>query len=92
MGSMWIEDFKGRCSEDERLEIHLKGNHFPPIHSDFIPPAKKAIKLAQEAIDTEDDTNWGEIIELPNGKELPVSEIIEGLHLDGFLEYPEEEY
>ena len=86
MGSSYIEGFKDIVSEEQRLEIHLRYNHYPPIHNIFIPVAQKAIKLAQQAIDEENNELCNEIIDLPNGKKLSVYKIIEGLHLDSFLE------
>ena len=86
MGNTYIEGFKNVITEEQRLYIHLRYNHYPPIHKVFIPSAQKAIKLAQQAIDEEKNELWNKIIKLPNGKQLSVYKIIEGLHLDSFLE------
>lgn len=69
----------GTVSLEESLRYHLQCNHYPPVHSDFIPIAQKAIELCR-------DERFDEIIEMPNGKRLTAGEIIEGLHLDFFLE------
>ncbi len=60
------------------LREHLAHNHFPPISSIFVPSALEAIEKADSG-DTES------LIELLNGLSLPVSQIIEELHLEDFL-------
>jgi hypothetical protein len=50
----------------------------------FIPTAKRAIELANEG-------EWDTEIEMPNGITLTVSAIIEGLHLDFYLDDDEAE-
>ncbi len=64
---------------DTALEIHLMSNHYPPIHLDFLPIAKKAIELAQ-------DEEWNAELEYPNGLVCTVADTVEGLHLDAFIE------
>ena len=66
-------------SFEQRLEWHLSSNHYPPIHKVFVSIAIKAIDHAL-------DEEWDEEIELPNGKKLQVSEIVDGLHLEPFIE------
>lgn len=88
MGSLQASEFAGLVNEgsvqlDQALTWHLRGNHYPPIHLDFLPPAKQAIELANEGDFTTE-------IELPNGKILTVGAIINGLHLDSFVQYEEE--
>jgi len=58
---------------------HLQCNHYPPVSTVFVPTCIQAI----DAANLED---WDAVIEMPNGKSLTVAEIIEGLHLDYFLE------
>jgi hypothetical protein len=72
----------GSMDLDTALLIQLQSNHYPPIHSVFIPVAKRAIELAN-------DGNWSQIIDMPNGRSLSVSSIIEQLHLDNFLDCEE---
>ena len=64
---------------DQFLVWHLQYNHIPPIHTDFIKSAKRAVQLV---LDEEYDT----AIKMPNGKVLSAGEIIEGLHLWDFVE------
>ena len=62
----------------DALYYHLHYNHYPPIHPVFIPVASKAIWYARRG-------NGSKKLKLPNGKELTVYDIMEDLHLDGFL-------
>lgn len=77
---------------EQKLLMHLQNNHYPPIHSDFVETAKKAIEFAQQAIDEEEPKYWEEKIKMPNGIVKTVSGIVEGLHLEFFLVDPDEEY
>jgi len=70
---------EGEVSMRMALNWHLTANHFPAIHTIFVDSAMAAIKLAQfEEFDT--------VLELPNGKQLPVIDIIEGMHLWPFVD------
>lgn len=77
---------------DAALIWHLRSNHLPPIPFDNLEPAKQAIKLGNRAIAEEDPAGqpselWDQGIYLPTaGRELPVWRIIEGMHLDSFLD------
>ena len=85
MGSTWIQGFLDAGVDiDEALKIHLTGNHFPPVHIDFIPAAKKAI---QYVIEDKSD----KIIKMPNDKKLSAYDIVEGLHLWTFIDNIEED-
>ena len=64
---------------DTVLEWHLSANHYPPVHPVFLPIAKRAIDLAKSG-------NFKEEILMPNGITKNVRGIIEGLHLEAFLE------
>lgn len=70
--------------QEQAIQHHLQYNPCPPVHSSFVPIAQKAIELVNKG---EYSTN----IEMPNGKVLTAAEIVEGLHLDGFLEDEEGE-
>ena len=88
MGSLQASEFSSLVEEgsiqlDQALTWHLRGNHYPPVHLDFLPSAKKAIELANEGDFTSE-------IELPNGKILTVGEIVRGLHLDSFIQNEED--
>ena len=65
------------------LENHLQYNHYPPVDLAFVPIAKQAIELANGG-------KWAEVIKMPNGIEASVCSIVEGLHLEYFIDYEEE--
>lgn len=79
-GAMGMADAvgDGAVSLDSALHWHLTSNHFPPINPVFLPVAKQAIEWANEGL-------WDARIEMPNGRTLPVSQIVEGMHLDAFI-------
>lgn len=88
MGSLQASEFsnlveQGSIELEQALTWHLRGNHYPPIHVDFVAPAKQAIELANEG-------DWKTEITLPNGRVKTVGQIIEGLHLDSFIKQEEE--
>ena len=64
---------------DQALVFHLTANHYPPVHADFFPPIREAIRLANES-------QWDATVGLPNGRVLSVASVIEQLHLGEFLE------
>lgn len=63
------------------IAIHLSSNHYPPVHSIFIPTCIEAINYAS-------CDDWDVEIEMPNGITKTVGQIVEGLHLGAFI--PEE--
>lgn len=84
MGNLHAAEFAesvrtGETSLDAALTYQLQGNHFPPIHLDFLPTAKSAIRYAKRGL-------WEKTIKLPNNKTLTVAAIVRGMHLDSFLE------
>ena len=88
MGNLQASEFsnlveQGSIQLDQALTWHLRGNHYPPVHLDFLPAAKRAIELANE-------NDFTTEIELPNGKILTVGEIVIGLHLDSFIQSEED--
>ncbi len=80
MGNLAAVDMVAHASFEQALTWHLTGNHYPPIHKDFHAPAKQAIELANEG-------DFNTVITLPNGKDLTVSAIINGLHLEPFVDF-----
>lgn len=79
MGRTALEDMLNHANVDQALHWHLTNNHFPPIHEDFHPAAQQAIDLVNK--------RQGQTpITLPNGIVKTAYEIIEGLHLDSFLD------
>jgi len=70
---------------DTALRVHLRSNHYPPIHLDFLPIARQAIELAQ-------GEEWDAELEYPNGLVRTVAHTVEGLHLDAFIEQDHEHW
>ena len=64
---------------DGSLTFHLQCNHHPPMHLEWLPVAKQAIRLANEG-------KRDEAIKYPNGLERTVGFTIKGLHLETFLD------
>ncbi len=84
MGNKRAQEFAEMVGSDEisidnALTYHLRSNHYPPVDRSFIPVAKRAIEKANQGY-------WTHKLEMPNGKTLQVHEIVEGLHLDVFLD------
>lgn len=75
------------------LEHHLQYDHYPPVPTGVIPFAEAALEMAA-------DGRWDDVVTMPHGdngegtatlirpdgREVTVAELIEDLHLDGFLE------
>mgnify|MGYP001077622736 CR=1 FL=1 len=68
---------RAKFSRRVKLEQHLKWN--------FVPSLEHMVDVAEKAIDLADQGEWGMRIDV-NGKLKEVSEIIEDLHLDDFVE------
>ena len=89
MGSNYIAGFvehlgDGDLALRQVVTIQLQSNHYPPIHSDWIDVAIKAIKTVKA--DPEGDNGWDDL-EIPerfvkaDKKRISVSDVMEGLHL-----------
>ena len=80
----------GMISLEQAVEYQLRVNHFPPVPYSMIPVCIKAIENANEG-------NWDGMVDLPEGtsyrgsNQAPTSAIIQGHHLEFFLEQEEEE-
>ena len=84
MGRQYIEGFKELgVGQDQMLRIHLQGNHYPPVDLHFVPDCKRAINACNKG-------DYNKKIKMCNGITKTASEIVEGLHLDTFLEEVEE--
>jgi hypothetical protein len=62
-----------------KLEWHLTGNCYPPIHHDFHETAFNAIKLVAEG-------KSEQLMKLPNGISLKAWQIVDQLYLEFFVE------
>lgn len=92
MGRMQALEMGHYAPLNRALIWHLQSNHFPPMPLDLLPVARKAIELANQAIAEDDESLWQTMIYVSTAdKELSVSEIIEGMHLDSFLDAVQED-
>lgn len=73
----------GLIDMERAIEWHLCFNHFPPVSNVFVPVALEAMAAAEAG-------DWDMEITMPNDITLPVSTIVEQLHLDSFLDPSEE--
>ncbi len=65
----------GRVSLEAALADHLTANHYPPVSTDWVPHCIAAIEAVQE-----DEP------ERVITKRFTAGYVVEGLHLDAFLE------
>jgi hypothetical protein len=75
----------GAMTEETALRWHLQANCYPPVHEDFIPAIRDAVLAAKLARQTETPAILDMPVVLPNGKVLTVGDVIERLHLEGFV-------
>lgn len=90
MGTLQAMEMAAHAPQEVALHWHLTSNHYPPVSPQFIEPAKKAIELAVRGWE-EDESLWDTEIELPNGNIVTVLQVIEGLHLDAFVQHARHE-
>ena len=79
MGRTQAEEMASLTDQDTALRWHLQHNHFPPVNLVFLDTAKEAISLANQR-------DWDVQLTMPNNRRLTVSAIVQGLHLDSFLD------
>ena len=70
---------EGEISMRQAVTWHLSANHFPPVHTIFVPIAMRAIRLAAAE-------DFDETITLPSGVVLSVTEVVDQLHLWEFVD------
>lgn len=74
---------------ERSLSYHLTGNHYPPVPLSMVDPCIAAINAAKAR-------EWSKLIDLPAGikwrgkDQAPVSALIEGHHLECFLDREED--
>jgi hypothetical protein len=75
---------------ERSLSYHLTGNHYPPVPLSMVDPCIAAINAAKAR-------EWGKLIDLPAGikwrgkNQAPVSALIEGHHLECFIDRGDED-
>lgn len=88
MGRRRAEEISGLVTDgtiplETALLYHLQQNHYPPVHADFIPSAVRAIEACSRS-------EYNEVILMPNGLRRTAAQIVEGLHLEEFIEREED--
>lgn len=79
MGRISADAMREMTDLDTALSWHLRSNHYPPVHPVFLETARQAITLANQG-------EWETEIVMPNGITKSVIGIIEGLHLEAFID------
>lgn len=79
MGSTALTGMLEIADRSVALKWHLQSNHFPPVSLDFMG-------VAETAIEDVDCGHGGNEILMPNGRTLTASAIVDGLHLEQFLD------
>ena len=79
MGSHNLDGMLEVGTREQVLSWHLTSNHYPPVSLDFIG-------VAGQAIEDVDSGYPGNLILMPNGRTLTAGQIVEGLHLEQFLD------
>lgn len=83
MGRNRTEDMIAFVGREAALYDHLNHNHYPPV-GEFQEAAAEAIAAC----------NAGEVetkILLPTGRETSAQSVVEGLHLEAFIEFEEDD-
>jgi hypothetical protein len=89
MGSTYINGFldhlgDGDLALQQAVTIQLQANHYPAVHSDWIPVAIAAIKTVKG--DPEGDMGWDDLkrperFVQGDKTHIKVTEVMDGLHL-----------
>ena len=78
----------GLVRQDVALSWHLQSNHYPPLPQALIPACQQAIKNANAGL-------WDAWVPLPPGygfvSGVTTAQLVEGCHLDSFLEIEDED-
>lgn len=84
-----VED--GLLEREGAIAIHLRSNHYPPVPSSMVGPCIEAIRIVVDAYWGEGDAD--DRVALPAGitwrgeDSAPASAIVEGFHLDQFIDW-----
>ena len=89
MGKLQAMEMAEMLDMESALSWHLRANHYPPVPESMVP-------VCVEAIEAGLDDDYEKLIKLPEGvswrgeEEAPAYAIIEGHHLETWLELDEE--
>lgn len=79
MGYLSASEMRRYLSEEQALAWHLQHNHYPPISLIYLTVVREALEYARAGDFTSE-------VQLPSGRSVQVSKIVEGCHLDAFLD------
>lgn len=79
MGYLSASEMRCYLSEEQALTWHLQHNHYPPINLIYLPAVREALGYARA-----DD--FATEVQLPSGRFVQVSQIVECCHLEAFLD------
>ncbi len=82
MGFLQATEMASMTDLETGLAWHLQSNHFPPVSRLFVPTCIEAINACNTG-------DYEHEIEMPNGKIRTAAFIVEGLHLNVWLENEE---
>jgi hypothetical protein len=91
MGRLMADELAHSLSMRQALAIHLTSNHYPPVPTSMIEPCIEAIQACNEG-------DYDRQIDLPEGvswrgkPQSPAHAIVEGHHLDCWIEAEGEPY
>lgn len=86
-----VEISESELTIEQKLEWHLRGNHYPPVPSSMVKPCIEAIDLANQGY-------WSAEVQMPEGvsyrgsSTAPASAIVEQHHLYAFMDTDGEDY
>ena len=92
MGRMQAEELAsliGDIKMESAISMHLTSNHYPPVPTSMVPSCIQAIDNANAG-------DWHALVELPEGVTWrgdasgPTYALIEGHHLESFLDFDED--
>ena len=83
MGYLSAVEMRQYLSEEQAVVWHLRHNHYPPISLVFLPAIREALAAARRG-------DFRRKVNLPTGKIVTVSTVIEEAHLGAFLDTPTE--
>ena len=86
MGHLQATEMAEFVGLDAGLYWHLRSNHYPPVHPIFADVAKQAVETGARAVMEEDYALLDEVVTMPNGIEKSLGDIVEGLHLEAFID------
>lgn len=84
---------EGALTFESAILIHLRSNCYPPVPASMLGPCLEAIKIVQysqyEGGDASDRVTLPDGVSWRGESDAPASAIVEGFHLDSFIQWEE---